>query len=137
MKTIALLFATACLGSLISAPAQAAGEDYLVWKNVQIEFGEAPETGKLSVAATSDKDGIASLSITAFGMTFALAPEHLAAIRQFSLSSMKVTKVGAAVHFAFAREYYDPVKQLLLTKEEALLVVTKAGIKISVRPRNS
>jgi hypothetical protein len=144
MKQVALLVAIIGVASLFSGTARASEEDYLVWKNVQISFGEATDTGKLAIAASSDPNGLTSLEITAFGHTFNLTPEQLATIKQFSLASMKVTReagyqktAGTAVHFKFDREFYDPVKKLLLTREQAVLTVTKAGLTISVRPRNS
>ena len=143
MKARLVISATLLAGAL-SSNARASEEDQLVWKTVQIAFGESPETNKIALNASADKNGLTALEITAFGYTFSPTPEQLAAIKEFPLESLRVTREagyektgGPVIHFKFQHEYYDKVSKLLLIREEAILSVTKAGISISVKPKKS
>src|SRR5687768_14686689 len=136
--------ALAVLCTAIPISALASEEDHLVWKSVQIGFGESPETGKIGLNASADKNGLTSLEITAFGRTFAPKPPELELVREFPLESLRVTTEpgyektgGTTIHFRFQREYYDKVSKLLLIREEAVLSVQKGGLTIAVRPKRS
>lgn len=111
------------------------------WRTVNIDCFEAPQTGKVSIAAQGDDKGISALSVNAFGRSFTLETSDLQKIHSFPLDSLKVTHEagypqlgGHTVHFKFHRRYYD--KEQKPHDEEGLVSVSKGkGLEVAVHEK--
>lgn len=86
-----LIVACWCLGAASAVWAEESIEGSLALNKFRFESSGKGRPGSVTVSGTQTKNGISTLTIEAFGKTFALAPAQIQKLRRLSVNSMRLS----------------------------------------------